>query len=171
MRSMIDKAVGAVIVLLVSVVLNTALEYAVRDSGAVMVGPALKIDGQDYAVVDLSNFTDQPLDELLLSVPISTDVSKIASSNPIQITEISGMVGAQDRRSLRLSGVEPNRVTRVVIAISNQAEAELVRVVNARQMNLVTAPTTGIERRIVSFVKEALLAAGISAVWYASIIW
>lgn len=166
MKNIYQNIVVVVVTFLVSLLLNFLVQYFTQDRGSILIGPAITSRGQTYLPISISNFTDQPIDNLVLSVPVSTTISSIAASTAIQIEELPSTIGTSARKQIRLSGLEPSRVTKLLIPIVSQTEAEDVAVVNARQVRLNVEPTQGVQSQSSIAFQRALLNSTITIVIY-----
>lgn len=158
--------VTVAVTFLVTLVLRTSIEYFAASKGTVLLGPFTTIQSQIYMPVDIANFRYKPLDNLVLSIPKLTDIPEIVSSSPIQIEEVPDVVGTSDRKRIQISGLEPNQITRLLIPTANQNEAELFRVVNAKQVGLAIEPVEHIQSPIVSALEKELFSAAVTSILF-----
>lgn len=163
MKKIADTMVAVAITFAVTLALSFVVQLLTQDKGTVMIGPVVTIQGQLYMPTDISNLTHELLDNVVLSIPESTDSQSIVSSSPIEVEEVPDVIGTSIRKRIQVSGLEPSQVTRLLVPISDQDVAELVRLVNAEQVRLAIERVEGLERPISLAMKDALVTATIYA--------
>ena len=156
MKRITDTIVVVAVTFFITLVLDTAIGFFTQPEGAVLPGPFITTQNQVYMPVDISNFTGKTFDGLVLSIPKLTDIPEVISSDPVQIEEVPDSVGTSDRKRIQISGLEANQVTRLLIPIANRDEAELFRVVNAKQMRLTVESAEDLQSPLIGTLKDAL---------------
>jgi hypothetical protein len=164
MKKIASTIATVAITFVITLALNLIIELLTQDKGAVMIGPVVTIQGQPYMPIDISNHAQEPLDNVVLSIPESTDSHSIISSSPIEVEEIPDVVGTGIRKRIQISGLEPSRVTQLLVPMTDQDASELVRLVNAKQIGLAIERVEDIERPISLAMKDAVVTASIYAV-------
>jgi hypothetical protein len=167
MKKIASTIATVAITFVITLALNLIIELLTQDKGAVMIGPVVTIQGQPYMPIDISNHAQEPLDNLVLTIPESTDSHSIISSSPIEVEEIPDVVGTSIRKRIQISGLEPRQVTQLLVPMADQDAAELVRLVNAKQVGLAIERVEDIERPISLAMKDAVVTASIYAVMLA----
>lgn len=163
MKKLANTIVTVAVTFVITLALNLIIELLTQDKGAVMIGPVVTIQGQPYMPIDISNHAQEPLNNLVLSIPESTDSYSIISSSPIEVEEVPDLVGTNTRKRIQISGLEPRQVTQLLVPMADQDAAELVRLVNAKQVGLAIERVEDIERPISLAMKDAVVTASIYA--------
>lgn len=143
---------------------NFALEYFAVDRGSILIGPPTNIDGRFFASVDITNYTADPLQGLLLSVPKETNVAKIISTSPLRISEVQDSVASEKARRVAISDIEPRHITRLFVPLSNEDEGQSVYPVNPKQIYVSTGYFAGVTNPVEIAVLKAVQSALIYAV-------
>jgi hypothetical protein len=167
MKKIANTITTVAITFAITLALNLVVQLLTQDKGMVMIGPVVTIQGQPYMPIDISNHAQEPLDNLVLTIPESTDSHSIISSSPIEVEEIPDVVGTSIRKRIQISGLEPRQVTQLLVPMADQDAAELVRLVNAKQVGLAIERVEDIERPISLAMKDAVVTASIYAVMLA----
>lgn len=162
-----DAVIAVVAAFVLLPLLNAAASYLLGSSGSVLVGPGMVASGQAYSSVVVTNVSSRPIDGLLLSVPVSTTVRSIAASGGVQIDEVASSVGTSSEKQIRVSGIQPNKVTSLLIPVGGRVEADDVGVVNARQVGVDVEPRDDTRRSFLRELQGALPASIVQALLYA----
>jgi hypothetical protein len=166
MKSLANTVATIIITFIVTLALNSIVYYLGQPSGELQTGPMMIVQQQNYVPVDVSNFKQEPLDGLIYAVPASTTIQQIISSNPISIEPVPDNAGSVVSKKIKLSGFGPNQVTRVLIPVNSQDEADLVAPFNNKQLNLNPQPVTGIYSPLSAAINSALTVSIVAAIIY-----
>ena len=136
------KAFVAVVTSVITFLFIAALNFfperwVEQERGSVLVGPSVSVAGSYYLPIDIANYEEAQLDGMVISMPSEIETSKIASSTPLQAELITNSLSGGDSKKLRFSGIEGQRVTRILVPLpKGQGQANLVRVVNNGTLKL-----------------------------------
>lgn len=136
MRKYADTVLTVVLTLITTLILNFGVSYLLRSKGNIAVGKRIATQGAVLCPIDITNQRSEPLDGLLLSIPSSVRTSDIAASSPVQLVDMPENVGNAANRRVKLNGVAPNTVVRLLIPVRNAGESDHVGVVNASQVGM-----------------------------------
>ena len=106
-----------------------------ESKGAVSIGDPTEVSGVLLEEVEISNWRGEPLNGVLLSVPSGVGAAQLSCAQPLEIVEVPGVAGGASRR-LKVSGVAPNSVARVLVAVPRGASGGSLAVVNAEVLGL-----------------------------------
>jgi hypothetical protein len=124
---------------LTALVLNwlifTAVALLFGSKGAVAIGDPTEVSGVLLREVEISNWRKEPLNGVLLAVPSGVGGAQLSCAQPLEIVEVPGVAGGASRR-LRLSGVAPESVAKVLVAVPRGASRDSLAVVNAEVLGL-----------------------------------
>ncbi len=147
--------VGFALVFLLALFLNFVIELLRQAAGTASVGPPMVIEQKYFVPIDITVY-GKPIDGLVLSVPQTTDVSQIITSNPVQIQHVRSASQAADRKHINLSGLELDRTTRLLVPIQDEAQSADVQVVNARAKKISIVATDNVASPVVRAVRQNL---------------
>lgn len=167
MKNASNTLVSATVSFLVALAFGTLIEIFKQDHGSVMIGPTITIHSQLFVPIDISNYLENSVDDLKLSIPNTAPLKDIISSNPIQIKETTDVVGTNKRKWLMISGIEPNKVTRLLIPIAANNELEFCSIVNAKEKKIDVESIVDIRSPLTVALKDALPFAIILAIFNA----
>jgi len=136
MRKYADSVVTVAIALIVTLVINFGVGYLFRSKGSIAIGNRFLFQGTVLRPVDIANQRSEPLDGLVLSLPKTVQIADIAASSPIQIADVPDNVGASAIRRIKLSGISPNAVVRLLIPVQAAGANDQIELVNARQIGI-----------------------------------
>jgi hypothetical protein len=154
-------AIAVVITFVVTLTLNTAVEYFDDARGTVSVSDATLINGQAYVTVTCSNYTDNLINGLLIKTPKTVAVSDIFASEQVDVIE--SFATTSSKRYFQISKIPPHTLTRLTILVSNQAPDIPVSVMNAESLGLKFKSEYDLTSHLWSALKNALIAAAIYA--------
>ncbi len=166
MKPLANTIVAVVVTFIITLSLQTALSYVTQSKGTVAISPAGTIQQQFYVSVDIANYGAEPINNIILSIPRSTVIQGITSSNPVQLDVLPDAIGTELRKRLTISGIEPRRVTKLLIPISNQDNDNLVQVINDKQVGLTLSPVANLESPVATALSSSLQYAIIAAIAY-----
>jgi hypothetical protein len=163
MKKIADTLVVVFATFIVTMLMDTAAGLLTQARGTAIIGPSVTIQGQVYVPVDLSNFTGELVDGVMLSIPTSMTISDTVSSSPIQMEVVPDAAGISSLKRIRISGLEPYRLTRLLIPVVSQSEVGTVQILNAKQMKLDLEEVEGIRNPVQLVLLGALTPALIYA--------
>ncbi len=142
MKRVLDTGLVVGITFLVTLFLNATINYFTQPRANVLTGSITSVQGRTFALVEITNFTFEPLNSLVLSVPKTLDLGDLVFSNPTRVESIPDASGTDLRKHISISGFEPSRVTVMLVPISQPSDLDLIRVVNAHQLHITETSTT-----------------------------
>ena len=134
MKKYAETIMAVVITFIVSLILNTSLNYLTRDHGAVKFGPITKINTQSFIILDVENYENKPTDGFLLAIPTNLVATDIISSHPLDIKELSANIGSNQIKYVEISGVEPRTTIELLIPIDDERQRDLIRFTNLENL-------------------------------------
>lgn len=102
----------------VSLGFNSLVSWWYSDDGNIIIQSIDAKSGEKVSIVHIENFTQKTINNLMLVVSTSTDMSNISSSSPIQIKHEKKDLLNQDRKLLIISLIPSQAVTTIVIPSS-----------------------------------------------------
>lgn len=164
-----NKAIGSigsvVITFLVTLLLNTVLNYYTNDKGTVSISKPIKIDQTSVVIVTIENYTGDFINGLVLEVPVTLSASAITAEPAIVIEELQSPARNQSKL-LKLTQVRPRHVSRLLIATADAIQASAIRVANLEATGLAQR----VDDRLESPLRAAVIPAFFGAVFYAIIL-
>jgi len=112
------------------------INYLGADSGSIVTGGTITVGSQQYAPLDVALRTNDVLDDLILVIPSGTPVAGILASAPIKIEQEPDVAGTSTSKRVRVSGLEPNAITRLLIPVRSEEESRGIRAANAATKHL-----------------------------------
>ena len=161
MAKYFNIAIAVVITFIVTLTLNTAVEYFDDAKGTVSVSDATLINGQAYVIVTCANYTDNLINGLLIKTPKTVAVSDIFASEQVDVIE--SFATKSSKRYFQISKIPPHTLTRLTILVSNQTPDIPVSVMNAESLGLKFKSEYDLTSHLWSALKNALIAAAIYA--------
>jgi hypothetical protein len=136
MNQIANTITSIVVTFLITNALLLGTDWIFGEKGSVKIGRAFVIEGKNYIPVDITNYRNEPISDVIFSIPASMNHASIQSSGPLQIELIPDAVGKTNRKRIKISGIEPRQVTTVMLPTLDQKDSEMINVVNAGQKNL-----------------------------------
>jgi hypothetical protein len=154
--------ITVLITFILTLTLNTAVEYLNDPKGTVSVSDTTLINGQAYVIVTCANYTDNLINGLLMKTPKTITLSDIFASEPVELIESA--ITRPSRRYFQISKIPPHTITRLTIHVVNQEPDILVSVMNAESLGLKFKSEYDLTSHLWSALKNALISAAIYAV-------
>ena len=120
MKNIATFIVQLVISFIVTLILSWAINLYFQNNGQISIGPPVIVQTQEYVPVSISNAAEEPLNDVIMSVPAATNLLQIISSSPVQIENVPDVAGLQTRKRITISGLEPSKVTQLLVPVANQ---------------------------------------------------
>jgi hypothetical protein len=147
-RPFLDAFLTATAGAIGAAVLQFGSAFFLADNGLVVIGPPIHIANQVYQTVDASNFSDDLLSGLIFVVPNSVDVNRISSSSPVSIKKADETAIPNPESRIEVSGLEPRRLTRLLIPLEDQTGLAEIRLLKAASKRLSIERSTELRGRI-----------------------
>lgn len=128
--------VTGIVAFLVTLSLNSMVEYFARDKSAAILGPSLSLHGKKYFTVAVSNYDHDALHSLVVSVPASTTVSSIISSSPLHISSTSDNTGNEDLSRITVEGIPPRQTTLLLLPLTAQSDEAAFTIYNSASLGM-----------------------------------
>ncbi len=164
MKHLKDTILTVVVTFLLSMFLTSVIELISQEKGRVSVGPRLELAGRLYVPIEISNFSAEPINELVLTVPVRTNIAEISVSDPLQIYQSSDFITGDQKKNLKVSSIAPNQVTKMMMPVATTEESDLVRVVNAKSLKLIFVPIKDIRQPLAEVFERALISSLLTAI-------
>jgi cell division protein FtsB len=146
MNKLRDIILSVVAGFLITLLLNSFVEYLGRPFGSVAFGSALDIGGNKYYLpLDVANFENEPINGFRIVVPAYVGPSQIITSAPLSISPVTGEVRGPDTKVLVLGGLEPHRITRILLPLSKPSDLQHVRAQNHKKLRLAVQEGENVE--------------------------
>src|SRR6266404_5293754 len=113
MKNPSQIALTVIVTFVVTLGLNLLLGYISLDKGTVLIGPVVAGQNASYVAVDISNFTEEVISDLKLSIPAYVSIRELIASDPLQISEVNDVVGTSERKQVSISGIDHNKVSQL----------------------------------------------------------
>lgn len=134
-----DKPLGTVtsvgITFLVTLLLNTGLNYYTGDRGTIGVSRLIPVEDKVLRVVTIENYSKEFLDGVALEIPASVSLKSLVTDTPVVITETPQTSNGANRL-VKIGQISPRLVTRIIIPATADALTLPVRVLNAEATGL-----------------------------------
>ncbi len=106
------------------------------DKGTIRFGPTVLLKDIPYAPIIISNYRNELLEGIKLSVPSYVDIYAIDTSNPIHISKDEDVIGVYKEIPLTISGIESNQITSIYVPLENEEDLNRCRILNAQEVGL-----------------------------------
>jgi hypothetical protein len=136
MKKLFESILIVIATFFVLLLLNTVINYLMRDFGSVNIGKVIDIKSQLYLPLDIYNYSKKPINGLQMFVPSTTSIQDIVSSSPLRIEEISTTGGLGDTKKIILSDIDPVSVAQLMIPIENGKQNNLISIINSEDLRL-----------------------------------
>jgi len=166
MKKYIETIVTVIITFVISLVLNSISTYITQDQGMVKMGSTMKVNNQEYLPLDIETYSSKTTNGLLFAIPSVTLVTEIVSSHPLNIEEIPAAIGISDIKYMKLSDIEPSTTVQLLIPITSNQDASLIRLTNQEQLRFSVVRKDEVKSPLNTAVQEALKIATISSLLY-----
>jgi hypothetical protein len=94
------------------------------------------IESNAYQVMNITNYSDETTNKLLISVPMNLDVTKISTSSPLSIqSQPSSNTSGNDTKILSISGITPKSTSSIYIPVVNRNEIALIKPLNPSEFS------------------------------------
>jgi hypothetical protein len=127
-----------VLTLIITFSFNTIANHFPRDKGKVTVSDPVTISGSESMMVQIENWSSQPLNGLNLVFSNSISLTSITSSIPISIEDVQGYSGSQSLKQVRVSGIPAHQIVWIMIPIPTIKNRFNLFLPNVDQLNLNT---------------------------------
>jgi hypothetical protein len=81
MKNPSQIALTVIVTFVVTLGLNLLLGYISLDKGTVLIGPVVAGQNASYVAVDISNFTEEVISDLKLSIPAYVSIRELIASD------------------------------------------------------------------------------------------
>lgn len=164
MKTTANTIITVVIGFILTLTMNSTIEYFGQNKGSIVIGPAIVVGGRQYQPVDIVNHSADFFNDMILSVPSGTNASEIVANIPLEIETVASTVGIDSSKNLRVSGIRPAQVTRLLIPLEVGDAGRQIVLVNAKRLGIQIEPTTDIPSALSVAARRALLDAVVYAV-------
>lgn len=171
MKSFGPTILGAIGVFTLNLLLNFITGYFSADKGVITIGPIVHIGKDMFALVSLSNLDRDPTSGLMLSIPAKTQVTSIRASAPVETQSVSDSVGNEVRKHIKVSAIEPGRVTALMMPIERKEDLSLITALNERQIQYSLESSDSVHSWLRETLYKSLITASIMALLYAAFLW
>lgn len=167
MKKIKEIALPVIITFFISYIINFSIYYIASNDGSIQLGSILNINNQNYMVCEFTNYSEKNINELKMSVPISTKVEDILSSTPLDISTIHSNINNNLSKLIEISGFVPFYKATFLIPIKNITEITLIKVLNAKFKKVDITISTEIDNPLKKVLKEALITASLYTIIFA----
>jgi hypothetical protein len=157
-----NTIVSVGITFIVTLVLNSALNYYASDRGTIGISRSVPIEGKSLTVVTIENYSREFLDGVALEIPTSIPLENLFSDTPVMFVD-APLPHQAKSRSVRINQISPRLVTRVFIPAPIGASSPLIRIANPEASGVSLRRDDELE----SPLRKAVLSALVVAVLYA----
>jgi len=172
MRSTSQTAITVVVTFLVTLGLNLLLRYVSLDKGSVLVAAPIVTQGTMVVAINISNYTENTLDDVLASIPSYVSTKDMVASDPLKISDLADTVGVGEKRRVSISGIDHNRVTQLWIPIRRTEDSDSIKILNAPEKKLRVFHANDVTYPYAPVVLDAVIMAVLySAFYYGMLTW
>ena len=150
------------ITFLVTLLLNTAMNYYSSDKGTVGISRSIPIGGKLVTVVTIENYTKEFLDGVALEVPVAVSLASLFSDAPVKLSEES-QTHAGSTRLVRVDQINPRLVTRIFVPVPAGVEGSQIRIANAEASGVSLRRDDELQSPLRKALLDALVVAAIYA--------
>lgn len=162
MNNLASTILSVMATFIVTLGLNTGVNYLTSDRGSVSISEPLLIAGQPYQIVTIENYTKEVIDGLLIQVPFSAKDVQLSSSLSTKFSATTEDLKA-GTKTIKVEQILPRITTRLVVPISIEAGAKAVKILNAESVSLRNKPDEGLESPLRTALVNGAITAGIYA--------
>jgi hypothetical protein len=172
MNRLREMTLPVVATFLVTLALNACVDYFSRQFGSVILGPPFDFGGNRYYLpLDIANFENAPIDGLRVTVPSYIEPFRITSAAPVTISQIVNEVHGPGTKTLVLGGLEPHRVTRLLLPVASLADSQSLRIQNHKNLRLEMQSASDIENPVLRSLLFVLLNSTVYAILLGLLYW
>ena len=154
MRNALDTLVGVLVGFIATFVLNALAGYIAQPRALVTTG-VVTVDSKWYATLEIENYSEQTVNGLRIVIPGTSRMQDVAAVPPVAIKPIAG-TSMNEFRRFELGLVEPRAITRILIPVESQAQAEMITVANAAERDVAFRSSQQIDSRAKNAIDFAL---------------
>ena len=135
MKNIVSAILVALATILITFFFNLIFLYFSDNAAQIDFGGNLDIDGTDYTPMTINNYSDNPLNNLLVQLPTNINSQSIISSTPITFSKVEDTKSSQHMSIFRFSNIQSKTITRILIPLDKMG-ANKFYVVNKKDLNV-----------------------------------
>ena len=171
MKKIWDTIAALVLGFIITFISQSFMIYFTQPCAFVMFGSPLNINSALYLPIDFTNYTTKAIDNIRLSIPKDFDPKEIISSNPIHVEPLKTNITYGATQYVRISGIEGNRMTRLLIHLPNDSDVRAIEVLNAKELRIEIEPISNLTPPIDKAIRDAIFPATFYAIFFALTVW
>lgn len=117
MKTYASVAFNTIVIFIVSYLLNFGMERLSLEKGAIEVTKINFVSNEQASQIRIENYSQKSIDGLKILVPQLVDVSKILTSNVIQITENAKDLSSSEFKVIELSLIPNEKVSTIIVPL------------------------------------------------------
>ena len=158
MKRALEISFTVIITALSAMIINSLSFYFAYPKALYMIGPICQINDKQYLGFDITNYQNKEINKIKVAIPTNLPISEVISSDNIQIEPIPNQIGAGKTKTVFVSGLKSNQLTRLLFPLHELKDSELFSVVNSTEIGLKQAYIKSLKHPFQRAIKEAILA-------------
>jgi hypothetical protein len=107
MQKYVEIILGVTISFIISMILNVAHGHFFGGIGSIQISKPVVYESTFLVSIDVVNHDSKHIDDVIVSIPNSTDLAAILSSRPVQLSQPPALVTSSSYRNIQISGIAP----------------------------------------------------------------
>lgn len=125
----LESAASAIIVLIITFVFSSTIQYITGDKGIVRLSDAIEIEKGKYQVItDIINFSDKSFDKIKIQVPQDIALDQVKSNQPIKINKLSNNLGNNSGSVFEIERVAENEKLHISILFNKEIDVNKIKI-------------------------------------------
>lgn len=164
MSSYISQVFNVILVFLLTLVMNSALEFFTAESGTIRKGEVISIGPESFLPLEIENYKSEYINDLQILVPKGLDVGEVISSKPLVIEKIDSTSSSDEFNLFSFSSIMGRGVTRILVPLK-YVDSECCEFLNEKALNLEVKTDGEVVNPIRSAVIKGVQTAGIYSIF------
>ena len=167
MRKIIDNALIVIVTFILTLLLNTGIDYFFTHKGKVSSSPPINKSSEIYFPLTITNYSSDTMNGLRVSIPAEILIEKILPSYPIDIVEKNSANKLLESKKIVISGIEPRSVLSLLIPLSSVSDHNKIEALNLTELRMSYENFSKVENPLKSSFFKGFQTAAIYAIFYA----
>lgn len=171
MKKFIDSSLFVILGFIITLLLNTGIDYLLWKKGRISVSPPVSMQSGFYLPITITNFSSETINDLRFSVPTVTNIKKIIPSYSIDITEKTTPNIDLTTKKVIFSGIEPKNVLTILIPLPSIEDFEKIKSLNPFELRMTYSSFKSIKHPIKESFYNGLQIAIIYSIFFALLLY
>jgi cell division protein FtsB len=164
LKTIANSIVSAMVGVVSTFILTFIVTYFTGSKGELLILPPTSINGEQYVAVSLNNYSDKIINDVIFTIPNTTELNKISATDPIQIQLIENTNEFIGKKQISISGFKPRGITQIFIPIV--IDANSIQVINLPDKNISLAQSINTQSQFEKISASSLRSAAVYFIVY-----